>query len=531
MKDAFFGTASVEDFRPGANWVYQRLVGSQSTTRRINRRSATYRPTLLTGAGRVISRIVRTSLAAGVIGLVLAIAVNLRHVNTTTVALVLVLAVLCIAMTWGWLESTVAAIVAGLGLAYFFLPPDGFAIEQPEHWVAFLAFLTTALAAGHLSARANRHRAEAIQRREEIEKLYRVAEVISQGENREAILQRLSGALSEILELDAVAIYDAAAGRVCRSGTRAGEMTDAQLRHVALCGIPFSDTACGISVVPVQEDGELAGSIGIAGIAVSSILLKAIAAKVGSALSKARVEESLKESEISRRADELKSAIYDALAHEARGPLSSINIAATTLLSERPGNAAQQREMLSIIKEEVDRMNQWIDKAARTVRTETRQLKLSTGPQGVRDLVSGAIDPLRHLLQGRQVCIEIEDCIPMAECDAEMTQRVLRLLLDNALKYSPLGTPITIAASVDYGTIDVSVSDAGPGVPEEQQARIFEKHYRGSQHNSVVPGTGLGLASAKRLVDSQGGEIWMTNRPKGGAEFHFSVPMAEGLTT
>ena len=245
------------------------------------------------------------------------------------------------------------------------------------------------------------------------------------------------------------------------------EMTAAQLRDVALCGNPFSDPESGNSAVPVQENGELAGSIGIAGTGVSPMLLKAIAAKVGSALSEARVDESLKESEISRRADELKSAIYDALAHEARGPLSSINIAATTWLSERPGNAAQQREMLSIIKEEVDRMYQWIDQAARTVRTETRHLKLSTGPQGVRDIVSGAIEPLRHVLQGRQVCMEIQDSIPMADCDAEMTQHVLRLLLDNALKYSPLGTPITIAASLDYGTINVSVSDVGPGVSED----------------------------------------------------------------
>jgi two-component system sensor histidine kinase KdpD len=128
------------------------------------------------------------------------------------------------------------------------------------------------------------------------------------------------------------------------------------------------------------------------------------------------------------------------------------------------------------------------------------------------------------------VSIEIQDSIPMADCDAEMTQHVLRLLLDNALKYSPLGTPITIAASLDYGTINVSVSDVGPGVPEDQRARIFEKHYRGSQHNSVVPGTGLGLSSARRLVACQGGEIWMTNRPEGGAEFHFSVPMADGVT-
>jgi two-component system sensor histidine kinase KdpD len=259
-------------------------------------------------------------------------------------------------------------------------------------------------------------------------------------------------------------------------------------------------------------------------------LLKAVAEKVGGALSKARVAESLKEAEISRRADGLKSAIYDALAHEARGPLSSINIAATALLSERPGNAAQQREMLTIIKEEVDRMNQWIEEAARTVRTGTRDFTLTKAPQDVRVLVSGALAPLGPLLRDRQVGVQIEETLPKADCDAEMTQHVLKLLLDNALKYSPPGTPITISSSVDGGTIDIGVSDAGPGVPEDELARIFEKHYRGSHHSSSVPGTGLGLASARHLVEWQGGAIWVNNRPEGGAAFHFSLPVADGVT-
>ena len=477
---------------------------------------------------RAIFRAFRICLSAGAIGLLLTAAVHLRHVNTTTVALVLVLAVLCIALTWSWLEAMVAAIVAGLGLAYFFLPPEGFAIGEPEHWVAFAAFLVTALAAGHLSARANRNKAEAVQRREEIEKLYRLADFISEGENGDAVFQGLSAALSQILGQNSVAIYDKSTGRVCRSVTRAGEITDDQLRDVGSSGNPFRDPTSGASIVPVRESGELLGSIGIAGTATSPRLLKAIAEKVGRTLSKARVAESLKQAELSRRADDLKSAIYDALAHEARGPLGSINIAATTLLSERPGNVAQQHEMLSIIKEEVDRLNQWIDEAVQTSRTDARDLALSQAPQNVRDLVSSAIEPLRPLLRGRQVGVQFEESLPTAECDAEMTQHVLKLLLDNALKYSPPGTPITVSSSLDCGTIVFSVSDSGPGVPEDEQARIFEKHYRGTNYRSSVPGTGLGLASAKHLVECQRGEIWVTNRPGGGAAFHFSVPVSTG---
>lgn len=117
----------------------------------------------------VTFRALRICLSAGAICSFVAAVNHLSHVNTTTVALLLVLSVLCIALTWGWLEALIAAIVAGLSLDYFFLPPNGFRIEGSEHWVALSTFVVTALAAGQLSARANRHRDQAVQRREEIE--------------------------------------------------------------------------------------------------------------------------------------------------------------------------------------------------------------------------------------------------------------------------------------------------------------------------------------------------------------------------
>jgi K+-sensing histidine kinase KdpD len=259
----------------------------------------------------------------------------------------------------------------------------------------------------------------------------------------------------------------------------------------------------------------------------SPALLKEAADVIGIAIVRGRAAEAAKEAEIARRSAELKSAIFDAMAHEARGPLGSISIAATTLLSVRPGNTRQQREMLGIIKEEVERMNQWIDEAARTGQIDARKLTMDHRPQDVRDLVSGALDPPHPLLRGRQVAVRIEDAIPKADCDAATTRRILKLLLDNALKYLPSGTPITISSNLDRGAISISVSDFGPGIAADDQPRIFEEHYRCSQHTSVF-GTGLGFASAKKLVEWQGGQIWVTNRPEGGAAFHFSVPVANG---
>lgn len=399
--------------------------------------------------------------------------------------------------------------------------------------MALLAFLATAIAAGQLSARANRHRTEALRRQAEIEKLYRLAVAIPAGENADFIVPALADPLREILGLEAVAIYDLAGGRVARSGTRACQLTDDQLRDVALSGNRFSDPVSGVSILPIRESGDLmVGSIGVRGTSVSSGLLKAATEKVGAAIARARAAERAKEAELARRSSELKSAIFDALAHEAKGPLNSISIAATTMLSERPGDAAQQREMLGIITEEVDRINRWIDEAVWTSGQDIGHLDLNKAPRDVKNLIAGAMEPLDALVGGRRIDTEIVEPLPLAGCDAGMIRHVLTQLLDNALKYSPPGSPIAISASLDDAThtIVIGVADAGPGVPEDERARIFEKHYRGSRHRSSIPGTGLGLASAKQLVEAHGGKIWVNNRPEGGAVFQFSLPAADGAT-
>ena len=254
------------------------------------------------------------------------------------------------------------------------------------------------------------------------------------------------------------------------------------------------------------------------------VLVAFLVTAFGTALVKARASEKTVEAELARRADDLKSAVFSALAHDARGPLGSIKIAATTLLSDSPGTAAQQRELASIIVEEVDRMNRWIEEACQVSQTEAAELPLHRAPCDVQELVDGAVREFGPRLAGRRVGIAIPESLPMAECDGEMIQRVLKLLVDNALHYSPAGTPIEISSLAEEDRLVITVADAGPGIPEEERTRIFEKGYRGVAHRPGVPGTGLGLASARQMLESQGGRIWMTNRPEGGAAFHVSLP-------
>ena len=474
-----------------------------------------------------LPRALRICLSASAIGLLLAGAIRLRQVNGTTVALALVLIVVGIAQKWGGLEALIAAFVAALGLDYFFLPPGGFGMDRPEHWVAYFAFIATALATGQLSARAKRHEVEAVSAGGRWNTF-----TGSQKRFHLARRQIPSSAwwplmLVEILHADCAAVYYLPNDRISIAGARRGDLDPCQIRKVAATGDRLHNTQSHVSVEPFREDGRLSGSIGVACPGFSGAFIADISERVGAALSRARVTESLRQAEISRRADELKSAVFDALAHEAKGPLGSINIAATTLLSHHPGSPEQQREMLTGIREEVARLNRWIDDTTRIGRTEPSGLALTTAARSLSDLVGAALEPLAQRLHSRRLELLVEEPLPLVECDPEMTQRVLNLLLDNALKYSPPGTPIAISASLNENTVVVSVSDEGPGVPEHEHARIFEKHYRGSQHRSSVPGTGMGLASAKYLVESQGGDIWVADRPGNGAVFHFSLPLAK----
>lgn len=447
-------------------------------------------------------------------------ATHLRHVNHTPVALALVLLILTLAIRWGWLEALIASLAGGVAFDYFFLPPHGFALEAPEHLISLVAFLLTAITTGQLAARANRHRRDAERRRDEIDRLYRFGNALLESETAESVLPRVPGLVASIFGAPEVAFCDVASDAVIRSGTSA-TLDEGVLRRVASGGRPLFDPARGLSAVPIPGGG---AAIAVAGASLSRRELEGLAERVAVALARSAAAREKVAAEVEKRAQSLKSAVLDALAHEIKGPLATVKVSATTLLSARPGSLEQQRELLSIIDEETDRIGRWIDQAVQVSRREASELVLHRASHSIRDAVNGAVAALGALAAGREIETRAPDSIPEAVFDAEMIERALLLLLDNAARYSPAGSPITVSAEFTGAEIVVGVRDRGPGVPEPERERIFEPYYRGPDHPGV-PGTGLGLPSAKRIVEAHGGEIWVASAPGGGAVFFFSLPV------
>jgi len=136
----------------------------------------------------------------------------------------------------------------------------------------------------------------------------------------------------------------------------------------------------------------------------------------------------------------------------------------------------------------------------------------------------GVLEKMEGRLEGRAVELKAPENLPPISVDGEMMEMALRQLVDNAVKYTAPGTPMTIEAREDEGMVIVSVADRGPGIPEYEQTRIFEKFYRRPGRGEVT-GSGMGLAIVRAIVEAHGGKIGVTSQLGCGSVFHFVLPV------
>jgi signal transduction histidine kinase len=179
--------------------------------------------------------------------------------------------------------------------------------------------------------------------------------------------------------------------------------------------------------------------------------------------------------------------------------------------------------LLTIIDEEADRLNQLAAEVIEMARIEAGKLHLEKRAVAVAEVIEGALSELAPALKGRPVAVHVPERLPAAEADLEFVQQVVKQFVENALKYSPEGSPLSISAALKSGKIVIGVADRGPGIEENERARIFDKFFRGRRHRFETKGTGMGLAIAKGIVEAHGERIWVESEAGQGAAFYFTL--------
>lgn len=233
-----------------------------------------------------------------------------------------------------------------------------------------------------------------------------------------------------------------------------------------------------------------------------------------------------------RETDKLKSALLSSVSHDLRTPLSSIKAAVTSLLQSSTSlDTASQRDLLLSINEASDKLNALIGNLLDLSRIEAGIWQPGKELNDLSDVIGTVLERFDEPCNQR-IRISLPPDLPLIPMDYVHIAQVLWNLLDNGLKYSPAHLPVHVAAHSDGSFVTVSVSDEGPGVPASERENIFEKFYRARrQVESSVPGTGMGLAICKGIVEAHGGRIWLRDDSGRGATFYFTLPLTKGGVT
>lgn len=468
----------------------------------------------------------RAFLCVAALALIVFVYRAVLHVNPTTVALTLLVAVLGVAAAWGLRYAIPMSIAAALCFNFFFLPPIGrFTIAETQNWIALLAFFLASVIASNLSERARRQTAEAHRRRQDLERLYTFSQQLLVAENVAELLKAIPMYVTENFDVRHAAVYVVAKDQTYRSDPERQEVPVDLLRDSASRGEMLVDRERVLAVAPLRMGARIVGAFGVAGEIPSQGTLDAIGSLIATAIERARAVEDLTRTEASRESERLRSALLDSVTHEFRSPLTAIKASVTTLRSDSQLPEADRQDLLAVIEEESDRLNRLVGEAVEMAQLDAREVKLDLQPHQIREPIEAAMEESKAVLSGHPIEVRLAERLPEAVMDATWIKKVLQHLLENAAKYSAAGSPIFVSSEMKNERLITSVADRGAGIDDLERSMIFDKFYRGQSQRYRVQGTGLGLAVVKAIVEAHGGRIEVTSQLGHGSVFSFGLPL------
>jgi two-component system sensor histidine kinase KdpD len=452
---------------------------------------------------------------------------RLLHLNHTTIALAFLLGVLAISSFYSLQQAVFMSIIATLAFNYYFLPPIGtFTIADPQNWIALFAFLVTAVTASELSERARRAARTAIERQQELERLYAFSQQLLSSDNAAELLNSIPRYIVDSFGVRSAAISLANRPDIYRSGPAIDGLESPNLQMVRLRGEPHIEIDRQIGFMPLRLGMRVVGSMGVSGSLLSRQTLEAIGSLVALSVERAGAVEKLSRAEAARESEQLRSVLLDSVTHEFRTPLTAIKASVTSLLGSSKHPPEEQRELLTVIDEESDRLNRLVGEAAEMAQLDANKVEFHFESSPIRPTVEEALEELKQILARHPVDVRLPDDIPQVRMDSARIKEVLVHLLENAAKYSPDGAPIRITAEARNRFLTLSIADRGPGIDDFEQSLVFEKFYRGRNQRVQVHGTGMGLAICKAIVEGHGGRIGVTSQLGHGSVFYFTLPVA-----
>jgi two-component system, OmpR family, sensor histidine kinase KdpD len=481
------------------------------------------------------------SVVAGAVSTVVAWLVFGRT-RQTDVVMTYLLGIVVVAMRFGQGPSLVAAVLAVLLLDFFFVEPYlSFAVSDLRYVGTFGVMLFVATVISGLTQRIRNQATSARSREERTRSVFGITRELAAARTMQALAAVGAEHIHDVFDAKSAVLIagrdgkltsiDAGAFSFEPDGKEAG-VVEWAWRTERSAGLS-TDTlpAADALYVPLRAGR---GRVGVLGVMPSDRnrfvdpeqrgLLEVFTAQIASALERARLTEEAQATSVEMAAERLRSSLLSAVSHDLRTPLAVIAGSASALVGSPELAPKERRELAQAIGEEARRLDCLVRNLLDMTKLTSGAVKVSKEWQPLEAVVGAALERLQEPLRGWPVSLKLPADLPPVPIDPVLVEQVLVNLLENAMKYTPKGTPLELSAHQDRGEVVVELADRGPGIPHDLVDAIFEKFYRLPREREGG-GAGLGLAICRGIVVAHGGRVWADNREGGGATFHFTIPI------
>jgi len=464
------------------------------------------------------------------------------YFHESNIIMVYLLGVIYISLFGKLGPSVLASILSVLTYAILFQPPTmSLAFSNLEYIFTLLVMLLVTQVVSHLSILTRRQAENATLSERRSATLHSLSRQLASTRGVDKLLLTAIKYISDVFDAEIIALLpennhlEIRARYKTEASLSAKEQGVAQwvfdLGQVAGLGtdtLPFSDAV----YLPLYTSQGTIGVLRVKPMQDHTLfspeqmhLLEACTNQVALAIEVDRLQEQTKASELQMETDRVHSALLQAVSHDLRTPLVAIMGAASTFMEmSKDLDLKTIKKLGTTIYSESEQATLLINNLLQMTYLESEEVKLKKQAYSLPDEIKSALETLQKRLDLKPVYLHLPSKMSPVPFDKVLIGEVLNNLLDNAIKYTPSDSPIDISVHLQEDRVIVSIEDRGPGIVPDEINKLFEKFYRGRML-ATSRGLGLGLAICRRIVQAHGGKIWAENRPGGGANFSFSLPL------
>ncbi|RZU45062.1 two-component system sensor histidine kinase KdpD [Fluviicoccus keumensis] len=462
------------------------------------------------------------------------------YLDLVNIVMLFLLVVLIAATRYGRGPAVLAALLGVALFDFFLVPPHlSFAVSDAQYLITFAVMLAVALTTAHLAANLRQQARTSARKERQTRLLYELARelagalTIAQAADAVQRFLRdlgLEAALMLPDDNDVLHVLPLSEGAMVHVDMNLAGTAYRQNEQVTLDRLEvFGEASAYFPLkAPMRVRGVLAvhaTTDSLSGLPEHRTLLMTAASLTAIALERLHYVDVAQSTQLEIQSERLRSSILSALSHDIRTPLTALVGLADSLTLTAPPLPASAHETAAAIAEQAGQLHRLVENLLDMARLNAGDLRLRKEWCLIEDVIGSSLKLLHHTLEPYDIRIELPATLPLVEFDAVLIERVLGNLLENAAKYSPPGSRITLEVSTTAGALEVSVCDTGPGLPAGLKSEdLFRLFVRGEEE-SAIPGAGLGLAICKTIIEAHGGAIQACNPSGGGACFRFSLPL------